>query len=141
MRHKQHIAFNTQLFFALFVFIAFILISIYAALDGKIGVAIGFSIATLIPICFSLISPLYIIFSDEDIKIIYVLGQKEIIKWREIKGISRCGGWFLRFQGPPYYAITYYSTVKKRAFWVKGEIPKTRKVKTLIKHYYKKDII
>ena len=80
MKKQKHIAFNTQLFLALFLFIVFVAISICSAVEHNIGLSIGFAVATILPIFVFLVSPLYFIFSDEDLKIIYTLGQKEIIK-------------------------------------------------------------
>jgi len=84
-QYKTHIAFNTHLFLPLFLLICFLSFSIFSAVvDHDIELAIGF--ALFIPFCLFaiLISPLYIVFSDEEVKIIYTLGQKEIIKWKNL---------------------------------------------------------
>ena len=137
---QKHYAFNTQLFFVTAFFIIFLILSVCAAIEYEVGLSIGFAVATLLPIFVFLISPLYVTFSDEEIEIIYILGQKEIIKWKNIRYIRLNGAWISRGGGLPHYEVAYPTNVK-RAFFVRGEIPKTRKTKKYIKMYYKKDIV
>ena len=137
---QKHYAFNTQLFFVTAFFIIFLILSVCAAIEYEVGLSIGFAVATLLPIFVFLISPLYVTFSDEEIEIIYILGQKEIIKWKNIRYIRLNGAWISRGGGLPHYEVAY-PTNAKRAFFVRGEIPKTRKTKKYIKMYYKKDIV
>ena len=137
---QKHYAFNTQLFFVIALFAIFLVLSICAAIEREIGLLIGFAVATLLPIFVFLISPLYTAFSDEEIEIVYILGQKEIIRWKNIRYIRLNGSWISRGGGLPHYEVAYPTNVK-RAFFVSGEIPKTRKTKKYIKMYYKKDII
>ena len=137
---QKHHAFNTQLFFVTAFFIIFLILSVCAAIEYEVGLSIGFTVATLLPIFVFLISPLYVTFSDEEIEIIYILGQKEIIKWKNIRYIRLNGAWISRGGGLPHYEVAY-PTNAKRAFFVRGEIPKTRKTKKYIKMYYKKEII
>ena len=138
----KYYAFNTQLFFVISFFIIFLVLSICAAIDidYEVGLSIGFAVATLLPIFAFLISPLYITFSDEEIEIVYIMGQREIIKWKNIRRIYLNGFWISRGGGLPHYEVAYPTNVK-RAFFVRGEIPKTRKTKKYIKMYYKKEII
>jgi len=138
-QYKTHIAFNTHLFLPLFLLICFLSFSIFSAVvDHDIELAIGF--ALFIPFCLFaiLISPLYIVFSDEEVKIIYTLGQKEIIKWKDVRSIYTQGSWG-GGGGPPCYVFVYPNK-EKRAFFVRGEIPKTRITTKLIKKYYKRKI-
>ena len=137
---QKHYAFNTQLFFVIALFAIFLVLSICAAIEREIGLSIGFAVVTLLPVFVLLISPLYVVFSDEEIEIVYIMGQKEIIKWKNIRYIRLNGAWISRGGGFPHYEVVYPTDVK-RAFFVRGEIPKTRKTKKYIKMYYKKDIV
>ena len=76
-----------------------------------------------------LISPLCTVFTEEDITIVYVLGQKERIRWKEIRFIHSRGS--LAAKAQPRYEIAYPHE-GKRPFFVCGEIPKTRKIKKII---------
>ena len=137
---QKHYVFNTQLFFVIAFFIIFLILSVCAAIEYEVGLSIGFAVATLLPIFVFLISPLYVTFSDEEIEIVYIMGQREIITWKTIRCIYLNGSWISRGGGLPHYEVAYPTNVK-RAFFVRGEIPKTRKTKKYIKMYYKKEII
>ena len=137
---QKHYAFNTQLLFVIAFFVVFLVLSICAAIEQEIGLSIGFAVATLLPVFVLLISPLYVVFSDEEIEIVYIMGQREFIKWKNIRYIRLNGVWISRGGGFPHYEVAYPTDVK-RAFFVRGEIPKTRKTKKYIKMYYKKDIV
>ena len=134
---QKHYAFNTQLLFVIAFFVVFLVLSICAAIEQEIGLSIGFAVATLLPVFVLLISPLYVVFSDEEIEIVYIMGQREFIKWKNIRCIYF---WVSGGGGFPHYEVAYPTDVK-RAFFVSGEIPKTRKTKKYIKMYYKKDIV
>ena len=137
---QKHFAFNTQLLFVIAFFVVFLVLSICAAIEQEIGLSIGFAVATLLPVFVLLISPLYVVFSDKEIEIVYIMGQREFVKWKNIRCIYLNGSWISRGGGLPHYEIAYPTNVK-RAFFVRGEIPKTRKTKKYIKMYYKKEII
>ena len=136
---QKHYAFNTHLLFGVAFFIIILAFSIFSAVEGEIGLSIGFAAFTLLPIFAFFVSPLYIVFSDEEIKIIYVAGQREVIKWDSIRCISLYGSWIARNAQLPHYAVAY-RTNEKRLFFVNGEIPKTRKTKKYIEQYYRKNI-
>ena len=138
--NKKHIAFNTHLIVCLFLFIVFIGLSISCAIEKEIGLGIMFALFILLPLFVFGISPLYFVFSDECIEIIYNFGQKEIIKWSDIRNISLMGSWIGAGGGLPHYVIAY-PRKDKRLFFVVGEIQKTRKTKKFIEKYYKKKIV
>lgn len=94
----------------------------------------GFLFFTLLAGFIILIQPLVIVFSKEEIKIIYTVGVKEKIEISRIKTIYEEGNWFAGFRGWPVYVICY-PQLSKKAFFMNGEIPKTRKIKRLIKNF------
>ena len=100
---------------------------------------VGFAIIALLHLFIFLISPMYYVFSEEKIEIIYLWKQKEEIKWNSIKHITLSGSWISRYAAPPHYHIAY-PTNKRRAFFINSDISKTRKTKRLIEKYYKKNI-
>lgn len=136
---KKHIAFNTHLNLCFILFIIFLGFSIDCAIGNDIGLSIMFAIFILLPMFVFAISPLYFTFSDECIEITYNFGQREKIKWCEIRNISLFGSWIGGGGGLPRYVI-FYPQKEKSVFFVVGEIPKTRKTKKLIKQYYKNKI-
>ena len=140
MDNKKHIAINTHLWLAVVLFLIFITIAIFCINENEIGMVVGFLIAALLPIFVFLISPVYYIFSEESVTITYLFGQKEEIKWNSIRSITLYGSWMSRCDMTPHYHIAYPTNIK-RAFFINGDISKTRKTKRLIKKYYRKDII
>ncbi len=138
--NKKHIAINTHLILCVVLFIVFLGLSISCAIENKIGFSIMFGIFVLLPIFVFAISPLYFAFSDECVEIIYNFGQKEKIKWSDIRSISLMGSWIGAGGGLPHYVIAYPKQ-EKRLFFVVGEIQKSRKTKKLIEKYYKKKIV
>ena len=138
--NKKHIALNTHLILCFFLFVIFLGLSIGCATENEIGLSIMFAVFILLPIFVFAISPLYFSFTDEYIEIVYNFGQREKIKWKEIRNISLMGSWIGAGGGLPHYVIAY-PRKEKRLFFVVGEIQKTRKTKKLINKYYKKKIV
>ena len=137
---KRELAINTHLWLAVILFSIFALVSISCIREGEIGLFIGFTVATLLPLFAFLTSPIYYVFSEESVEIIYLWGQKEQIKWSSVRSIVLFGSWLSDGGGLPHYHFSY-PTNKKRVFFVCGDITKTWKTKKLIKKYYKKNII
>ena len=137
---ETHTAFNTQLLFVIVMFLIFASIAYCFFKSREIGFAIGFCIATLLPIFVFLTSPLYMVFSHKEIKIVYVLGQIETIQRTEIRNIMSLGGFCSEYELLPYYEISYRRS-EKQPFFVNGELPKTFRVKRLMKKYYKDKLL
>ena len=138
--NKKYIAFNTHLILCFVLFLIFIGLSIDCAMEREIGLSIMFGIFVLLPVFVFSISPLYFSFTDEYVEIVYNFGQREKIRWSDIRNISLMGSWIGAGGGWPHYNIAYPQK-EKRLFFVVGEIQKTRKTKKLIEKYYKKKII
>lgn len=138
--NKKCIALNTHLILCFVLFSVFIGLSIGCAIERDIGLSVMFGIFVLLPVFVFAISPLYFVFSDEYVEIVYNFGQREIIKWSDIRNISLLGSWIGAGGGLPHYVIAY-PRKEKGLFFVAGEIQKTRKIKKLIEKYYKKKIV
>ncbi len=139
-RGKKHIAVNTQLISLVIIFFMFALVSLVAALENKIVVAIVCGIMALFIVYCFMISPMYVVFDDNGVKIVYNFGQHLNIAWCEVRSISLVGSVFVKSDGLPRYVI-FFPQTEKKPFFVAPEIPKTFKTKRLIKRYYKKDIV
>lgn len=132
-------AINTHLMLVLLLFLAFAGISVAFARENKIGGAVVSGILTLLPIFAFAVSPLYVVFDGEAVKIVYNFGRSETISWNSIRKISLMGSW-LGGGGPPNYVISF-PRKEKSVFFVMDQIPKTRRTKRLIKLYYKGEIL
>ena len=133
---KKYIACNTHLLFILFVFFFLLGCSIASFSEGAYALAIVFLIFCLLPVFCFLIAPMYVVFTAQEVTIVYLWRIKEHIAWREIRGITEYGSWFNKYSCLPEYHIAYPQK-EKRLFFVNGSIPKTRKTKKLIKQFYK----
>lgn len=137
---KRYVALNTHLIFFIVFFLVFLGLSISCAVENEVAMAVMFSIFALLPIFVFFISPLYFVFDDNAVKIVYNFGQEETIEWNCVRSISLMGSWLGGGGGLPHYVFAYPKK-EKQIFFVVGEIPKTRKTKKIIKMYYKKNIL
>ena len=141
---KRKIAINTHFILFLVILIVFINCAILFFINSKNGdmfSALVISIPLIIMIFVVLISPVVYIFEDDKLTIIYCIGIKEFIEWKEIQSITRCVGWFIgksksTDRGLPIYAIDYQRR-KKLPFFLKAHISNNTKTSKLLKEYYK----
>ena len=139
-KNKKHIAINTHLILCLVLFIAFLGLSINCAMGNETVLSVMFAVFVLLPVVVFAVSPLCFVFTDEFVEIVYNFGQRERIKWADIRSISIMGSWLGGGGGLPRYVVAY-PRAEKRLFFVVGEINKTAKTKKLIMKYYKKKIV
>ena len=135
---KKYIAFNSHYVAIIPFFIVMISFAIYCTIDNDIWLATAFYIFSLIPIFCLCISPIYYIFTDKSITIIYCFGINDTIKWPDIKCVSKHGSWWFD-RSMPVYRLSY-PQIEKRPFFVNGEISYSRKTTKYIKQFYKKKI-
>lgn len=138
--NQKQIALNTHLLLPIALGVLFVLLSVVCARTQDVGLSVGFGLATLLPVFGFLISPMYYVFSKDGVEIVYLLGQREVIRWRTVKEIILMGDWFIRNMEAPHYHFVYPHK-GKQAFFVCGDISKTRRTKRLIKRYYRKEIL
>lgn len=143
MKKHRRIVFNTHLIIIFVLFLIFIGLAIFFLTDSEdadIALSIvGFVLAAA-PVFGIVISPVIYIFEDDKLIIVYCLGMKEIITWKEIRSIRKMGGWFGgKGRGFPVYEVIYPKK-RKTPFFVEGCIVSNRKTAKLLKEYYKKNI-
>ena len=143
MQKKRKIAFNTnQIFFfvLLFIFICLAIFFLTDSEDGDIALSVAGVALSAAPIFAIVISPVIYIFEDDKLTIVYCLGIKEVIAWKEIRSVTKRGGWFKGTgRGMPVYEIAY-SNKKKIPFFVEASVAHNKKTKKLMKEYYKNNI-
>ena len=128
--NKKHVAINTHLILCIVMLFVFLGLSIICAVENEIGLSIMFGMFVLLPIFVFVISPLYFVFFDDRVEIVYHFKQREVIKWGDIRNISLEGAWFHSLDGFPHYVISY-PRKQKMYFFMESEISKTRKTKKL----------
>ena len=139
-KDKKEIALNTHLWLPVLLFVLFVLLSISFAKDGDVGGTVGGTVITLLPLFGFVISPMYYIFAEDRVEIVYLWNQKEVIKWSMVNSISFDGSWMSKYSEPPHYHIAYCSK-NKTVFFLDGDVSKTGRTKKLIAKYYKKSIV
>ena len=138
MRRKKEIAINTHLWLPIMGFVVSLLLCILYIGEGAVGGAIVSAIFVLISLFVFLTTPMYYVFTNKEIEIVYLWGQKEEIRWIYINNITLFGGWLTRGDAAPHYHINY--PAQKRLFFMTGDISKTRKTKRLFKNHYGREI-
>ena len=143
MKKERKVTFDTHLIFFFVLFLIFIGLVIFFLTDSEnadIALSIvGFALAAA-PVFEIVISPVIYIFEDDKLTIVYCLGMKEIITWKEIRSIRKMGGWFGgKGRGFPVYEVIYPKH-KKTPFFAEGCIVSNRKTSKLFKEYYKNNI-
>lgn len=135
---SKEYAFNFRLFNPLLLFVIFMGLSISCATRNEwlmFGAFVAFAFLAIFVI---LIQPFLIVFTQKDICIIYTLGVKEIIPISEIRNVYSMGSTFERRGFGPVYVVAY-PRANKMPFFANGELPKTHRMKMLLKSFYKKD--
>ena len=136
---EKHIALNTQLIPLVVSFFGLLCLAAISAADKDVVFAIVFVLFAGMVAFGCAIMPQYVAFSDECVEIVYLFGQREIIKWSDIRSITAEGSWFAKGGGLPHFVLSF-PRKEKKPFFVVGEIPRTRTTKMLIERYYKKKI-
>lgn len=137
MPDKKYV-FNWRLSVPFFLLVIFVGISIFCATQGQWGLFIAFIILAILSVFVILIQPLIIVFSEREIRIVYTVGFKEIIPANEIRNIYSMGRIFERRGFGPIYVVAY-PRANKMPFFANGELPKTHRMKMLLKSFYKKE--
>lgn len=130
------IAYNTHLLSMLFMLLCFLFFAVMGFVLEEVVPAIIFLCLCPLPIFCFLISPLYVIFTEQEITIVYFWGIKERIAWRQIRHIEERGSWFHKHSCLPEYHIAY-PKAEKYPFFADGSIPKTRKIKKMMERFYR----
>lgn len=134
-KSKKQVAFNTHLLFYLFFLAVLLLLAAVAGEDEPLF-CVFFALLAAMQVFALLISPLYFVFSRDEVRIMYFFGIEKVIPWDSVRSISLDGSWINRVDGFPRYSFSY-PVYCKQPFFVLGEIPKTIRTKRLVKKYYK----
>lgn len=133
---EKEVAFNnhipSNLFFVAF---GFLLVAFGLWIDEIIFIVMG---VTLILgfVAIIIISPVYYVFSSENLVICHPFNRREIICWKDIRSINKYGTWF-NCTGIDLSHYKIYYRHEKEVLFLNGEICKSRKTKQLLQKYYK----
>ena len=133
---EKYIAFNNHILSnSLCAFCGFVVASFGSWADEFIFTVFGILII-LIFIFLLLISPIFYVFSEENVVICHPFKRRETIHWQDISNINEYGSWLSPgLIGLPHYKIFYRH--EKEVLFLNGEICKSKKTKQLLQKYYK----
>ena len=129
----KFVALNTQNFIWMFLLVLFVALSVICFTDRSIVMGIIFLVISAAPVAVILLSPLYYVFTDEGVTIVYTIGGQEIIDWKKVNTVRYFGSWIAKGSGSPHYYIAHYGDKTKR--YMNSEIAKTMKTKKLMELY------
>ena len=133
MENKKVKAINTQNFIWLFCFAILLMIAVVCFVDGSWIAGIIFSVLAIMPVSVVLLSPLYYVFTDEGVTIVYTLGGEEKISWQKVNKVKLFSSWLAKGSGSPHYYISHDGDKSKG--YMSSEIAKTMKTKKLMELY------
>ena len=137
MKSKKY-AINKNLWLPIILAVVLVVLSVFCAMDEEWIMFFGFLFFAFLAVFVILIQPVVISFSSENIQIIYTIGVRETIPIKQIRKIYEQGNWFAGHSGWPVYVVVY-PQISKKYFFANGELPKTRKIKKLLRMFYRRD--
>lgn len=127
---------NPQLLISGLLSVVALAVTVQFFMEGIYVMGIVLLIIGLLSLFVLLTSPVYMLFSQKELVIVYFFGCKETIRWKDVRQVHKYGGWlFSRGDGFPHYTVVYPKP-KKRLFFMLGDVPKTRKVSRLFAEFY-----
>ena len=136
---EKHVVFNTQILYEALVLCVILCGCIVTFLIEEYIFAIVFLIYCILSVLWILFAPIYVVFTEQSVTVVYLWGIKERIDWRDIHDISESGRWFSKYDPLPKYHVAYPKK-EKYPFFVNGSIPKIKKTKRLIGSFYNGEI-
>ena len=135
---KKHLAFNSHYIAFIPGMIIFLILGILCTIERDVWLAIAFYVVALFSAFCICVSPIYYIFTEKSVTIIYCFGISETINWSDIRSISKWGSWWFS-RHLPFYQLSF-PQIKKRPFFVNGEISYSKRTKKYIKKFYIKNV-
>lgn len=132
--------FNRQIliFFAAFVISLSFSIGFFKSGDIEIGVVL-----LIIALTISLgvfFSPLYFVFTKEDLTAIWLFQHKRVIPWYAVKSIIELK-WGEVYKNLPKYELIYHLNYKGHTISKQFDVPRNKRTKQLMEKYAKHKIV
>ncbi len=134
---KSQTASNPYLFMPLLLVFAGVELALSE--DNELMVAL-FSLMAFVSVCWILLSPMEVTFTDKELRILYIIGKTERIPWNRVRSIEVFENRIYPRGMSPTYAVAY-DREGKRPFYITGHLPKTKRIRRLLELYWRKGII
>ena len=137
---EKTIIFNRRILFFVIVFITFLCfsISLLKSKDVELGVLL-----LVVSIFISLgifLSPLYFVFTENEITVIWLFQYKRIIPWSSIKSIIELK-WGEVHRDLPKYELIYHLNYKGYIVSKQFDIPRNKRTKRMFEKYARYKIV
>lgn len=140
MSKTKTLIFNKQILLFLFFFVLLLCFSVsfFKESDTELGTVL--LIASLFVCVGIFTTPLYFVFTKNEITGKYLVGYKKVISWGSVKNIIEIK-WGQAYKALPHYQLIYNYNHNGRMIIKQFDIPKNRKTKAVIEKYAKYKII
>lgn len=137
---EKTVIFNRRILLFVVAFVAFLCLSIsfFNSGDKEIGIAL-LVVSALISLGI-FFTPLYFIFTKNEITIIWLFQYKRVIPWSAVKSIIELK-WGEVYRDLPKYELIYHLNHKGYIVSKQFDIPRNKKTKKVIERYAKYKII
>lgn len=140
MSKTKTLIFNKQILLFLFFFVLLLCFSVsfFKESDTELGTVL--LIASLLVCVGIFTTPLYFVFTKNEITGKYIFGYKKVISWGSVKNIIEIK-WGQAYKALPHYQLIYNYNYNGRMIIKQFDIPRNRKTKAVIEKYAKYKII
>ena len=137
---EKTIIFNRRILIFVFVFIILLAfsISLFKSVDKGLGISL-FIVSIFISLGIFL-SPLYFVFTENEITVIWLFQYKRVIPWSAIKSIIELK-WGEVHRDLPKYELIYHLNYKGYIVSKQFDIPRNKRTKKMIEKYAKYKIV
>ena len=134
-KYSRDIVLNRRMIGVILLALTMIIIAICCIQENGIAEGVCFLLIGIACIFYILISPIYFIFAEQEIRIKYWFGLEEWARWDEIKYIDEesddSGA-----HPPNLYSYEITPMQGSRYFFMKGRVTKRRRTRKLIHQYW-----
>lgn len=130
---------NRRIYVALLIAAIMALFAVGCFKENGIAEGIIFLLIGICCIFYILLSPLYYVFTDRELRIQYCFGLKERAEWDKIKYIGETSD--DNSAAPPHlYSYEIHPMQGSKYFFMAGKVSKNRRTRTYIRRYWQKEI-
>ena len=137
---EKTIIFNRRILFFVITFIIFLCFSISLLKSEDVELGILLLVVSIFISLGIFLSPLYFVFTKNEITIIWFFQYKRIISWSSIKSIIELK-WGEVHRDLPKYELIYHLNYKGYIVSKQFDIPRNKKTKKVIERYAKYKIV
>jgi len=137
---EKTLVFNRQIFIFLAAFVVCLSFSIDFFKSGDIEIGVVLLIIALAMSLGVFFSPLYFVFTKEELTAIWLFQHRRVIPWYAVKSIIELK-WGEVYKDLPKYELIYHLNYKGHIISKQFDIPRNKRTKQMIEKYAKHKIV